>query len=75
MRVKTVYDLIQHLSKFPANADLQIVMFTGNEQMEDYLNDSRRSGQQWANIYAEPLRVKQNWNSVTVTLECQACDL
>ena len=71
----TVYELIQHLSKFPADADLQIVMFTGNEQMEDYLNDSRKAGQQWANIYAEPLRVKQPWNSTVVTLECQACDL
>lgn len=73
--MKTVYDLIQHLSKFPANADLQIVMFAGNEQTEVYLEDSRKSGTQWADIYAEPLRVKQPWNSVVVTLECQACGL
>lgn len=73
--MKTVYDLIQHLSKFPANSDLQIVMFTGNEQMEAYLEDSRECGTQWANIYAEPLRVRQEWNSTVVTVECQACDL
>ena len=73
--MRTVYELIQHLSKFPANADLQIVMFVGNEQMEAYIEDSRKSGTQWANIYAEPLRVKQHWSSTVVTLECQACDL
>jgi hypothetical protein len=73
--MKTVYDLIQHLSKFPANADLQIVMFVGNEQMEAYLEDSRKSGTQWAYLYAEPLSVKQPWNSVAVSFECQACGL
>lgn len=44
--METVYELIQHLSKYPADADLKIVMFTVNEQMEDYLDDSRKSGQQ-----------------------------
>lgn len=73
--MKTVYDLIQHLCKFPANADLQIVMFADFEQVQDYLDDSRKSGQERTTIYAEPLRVKQPWNSVVVTLECQACDL
>lgn len=73
--MRTVYEMIQQLSKYPANDDLQIVMFTDNDHMDHYLTDSRKAGQQWANIYAEPLRIKQAWNSTVVTLECQSCDL
>ena len=71
----TVYELIQHLSKYPANCDVRILMYTENEHMEHYLVDSSEAGQEWANIYAEPLRLEQNWDSTVVTLECQSEDL
>ena len=73
--MKTVYDLIQNLSRYPANAELQIVMFLGNDQGQEYLDDSRKAGQEWSNVFAEPLRLKQSWNTTVVTFECQACDL
>lgn len=71
----TVYELIQHLSKHPANCEVQLVMFTGNDHMEDYLEDSRKSGQEWADIYADILRVRQRWNSTVVTIESQSLPL
>ncbi len=64
----TVYELIQRLSKHPANCEVLVTMYADNEHMEHYLVDM-------ADVCAKPLRTKQNWNSVVVTLECQPEDL
>ena len=73
--METVYELIQHLSKYPADAKLQIIMYTPNEHLEHYLDDSKHSGMLGANIYAEAVRVKQLYDSNIVNIECQSYDL
>lgn len=73
--MKTVYELIQHLSKYSADAELQIIMHAPNEHLEHYLEDSKNSGMLGANVYAEAVRVKQLYDSNIVNIECQSYDL
>ena len=71
----TVYELIQKLSENPANCEIRVLMFADNKHMENYLTESQCEGRDWADVSAEPLRLRQNWNSTMVTLECQSEDL
>ena len=73
--METVYELIQHLSKYPADAKIQIKVYSENEHMRHYLTDSEKWGMTGANIYAEAVRVKQLYDSNIVNIECQSYDL
>lgn len=64
----TVYELIQQLNKCPANCDVRIVVEGLNNDIGDYLNDSKQSGSEETDLFAEPLCVHQKWNTTVVYL-------
>ena len=70
-----VYELIQELAKFPAEADVWVQMYGTEKQIEVYVEEWQRMGQDRTRFDGHVEEVDWKFYGEVVELDCEIDDL